>query len=106
MRVHGSCPEHGEYVRLLISARSDACLVAVEGCDVKHVAVRANPDRLHLTISGQRSRMRGAARAEDLKREHKRDQLLHIWTNVGNLCGLVDQAREPSRSSCSGASCG
>lgn len=33
---------------------------------MKHVAVCANPDRLNLAISGQRSRMRGAARAEDL----------------------------------------
>lgn len=45
---------------------SDAGLVAVEGCDVKHVAVCANPDGLHLTIPGQRSRMGGAAWAEDL----------------------------------------
>lgn len=46
---------------------SDAGLVAVEGRDVKHVAVCANPDGLHLAISGQRSGMGGAARAEDLK---------------------------------------
>lgn len=46
---------------------SDAGLVAVEGCDVKHVAVCANPDGLHLTVSGQRSRMGGAAGAKNLK---------------------------------------
>lgn len=46
---------------------SDAGLVAVEGCDVKHVAVCANPDWLHLTVSGQRSRMGGAAGAKNLK---------------------------------------
>lgn len=44
----------------------DASLVAVEGRDMKHVAVRANPDRLHLAIPGQRSRVGRAARAEDL----------------------------------------
>lgn len=44
----------------------DAGLVAVEGCDVKHVAVCANPNGLHLAIPGQRSRMGRAARAEDL----------------------------------------
>lgn len=46
---------------------SDASLVAVEGRDMKHVAVCANPDRFHLTVSGQGSRMGGAARAKDLK---------------------------------------
>lgn len=46
---------------------SDAGLVAVEGRDMKHVAVCADPDRLHLAISRQRSRMGRAARAEDLK---------------------------------------
>lgn len=45
----------------------DAGLVAVEGRDVKHVAVCANPDGLHLAVPGQRSRMGGTARAEDLK---------------------------------------
>lgn len=45
----------------------DAGLVAVEGCDVKHVAVCANPDGLHLAIPRQRGRMGGAAGAEDLK---------------------------------------
>lgn len=45
----------------------DAGLVAVEGRDMKHVAVCANPDGLHLAIPGQRSRMGRAARAEDLK---------------------------------------
>lgn len=46
---------------------SDAGLVAVEGRDVKHVAMCANPDGFHLTVSGQRGRMGGAARAKDLK---------------------------------------
>lgn len=46
---------------------SDARLVAVEGRNVKHVAMCANPDGFHLTISGQRGRMGGAARAKDLK---------------------------------------
>lgn len=46
---------------------SDASFVTVEGRDMKHVAVCANPDGLHLAIPGQRSRMGGAARAEDLK---------------------------------------
>lgn len=67
------------------SAWSDACLVTVEGCDVKHVAVCANSDRFHLTISGQRSGMRGAARAKDLKREDKHDQATTYITNVDNL---------------------
>lgn len=53
-----------------LSVWSDASLVTVERCDVKHVAVCANSDRFHLTISGQRSRMRGAARAKDLKRQY------------------------------------
>lgn len=48
--------------------RSDARLVTVEGRDMEHVAVCADPDRLHLTVSRQRSRMGRAARAEDLKR--------------------------------------
>lgn len=59
-----------------ISVRSDASLVTVEGCDVKHVAMCANSDRFHLTVSGQRSRMRGAARAKDLKRQNIHDELL------------------------------
>lgn len=46
---------------------SNSCLVAVEGCDMKHVTVGANSDRLYLAISRQWSRMRRAARAEDLK---------------------------------------
>lgn len=46
--------------------RSDARLVTVEGRDMEHVAVCADPDRLHLTVSRQRSRMGRAARAEDL----------------------------------------
>lgn len=45
---------------------SDAGLVAVEGRDVEHVAVCADSDGLHLAITGQRCRMGGAARAEDL----------------------------------------
>lgn len=47
-------------------AVSDARLVAVEGRDVEHVAVRAHADRLHLPVARQRRRVRGAARAEDL----------------------------------------
>lgn len=46
---------------------SDARLVAVEGRDVEHVAVRAHPHGLHLPVAGQRGRVRGAARAEDLE---------------------------------------
>lgn len=49
---------------------SDAGLVAVEGRDVKHVAVRAHSDRLHLAISGQWCRVGGATRAEDLEWQH------------------------------------
>lgn len=45
---------------------SDGRLVAVERRDVKHVAVGADPDRLHLAVPRQRSRMRRAAGAEDL----------------------------------------
>ena len=48
-------------------AVSDARLVAVEGRDVEHVAVRAHADRLHLPVARQRRRVRGAARAEDLE---------------------------------------
>lgn len=44
----------------------DAGLVAVEGRDMKHVAVCADPDGFHLAVPGQRSRMGGAARAKDL----------------------------------------
>lgn len=51
---------------LSVVIESDAGLVAVEWCDVKHVAVRADSHRLHLAIPGQRSRMGGAARAENL----------------------------------------
>lgn len=46
---------------------SDARLVAVEGRDVEHVAVCAHPHGLHLPVAGQRGRVRGAARAEDLE---------------------------------------
>lgn len=60
------CPLHG-LCAFGDDQWSDAGLVAVEGRDVKHVAVCANPDGFHLTISGQRSRMGGAARAKDLK---------------------------------------
>lgn len=45
---------------------SDAGFVTVEGRDMKHVAVCANPDRLHLSVPGQRSRVGGAARAKNL----------------------------------------
>lgn len=48
---------------------SDARLVAVEGRDVEHVAVRAHSHRLHLPVAGQRGRVRGAAGAEDLEDE-------------------------------------
>lgn len=37
------------------SVWSDASLVGIEGRDVKHVAVCANSDGFHLTVSGQRS---------------------------------------------------
>lgn len=57
---------------------SDASLVAVEGRDMKHVAVCADPDGFHLTISGQRSRMGGAARAKDLKRHSIILAAIHI----------------------------
>lgn len=33
----------------------DTGLVAVERCDMEHVAVCANPDGLHLAVPGQRS---------------------------------------------------
>lgn len=46
---------------------SNAGLVAVEGGDMKHVAVCTHSDGLHLAIPRQWSRMGGAARAEDLK---------------------------------------
>lgn len=46
---------------------SHARLVAVEGCDVEHVAVCAHADRLHLPVAGQRGRVGGAAGAEDLE---------------------------------------
>lgn len=53
---------------------SNAGFVTVEGRDVKHVAVCANPDGLHLSVSGQGSRVGGAARAKNLKghKKHKR----------------------------------
>lgn len=96
-----------------ISVWSDASLVTVEGCDMKHVAVCANSDRFHLTISGQRSRMRGAARAKDLKRQYIHYQLPYIWTICESLLyrhnspkfGLLAQANKPSHSFYSGASC-
>ena len=50
---------------------SDARLVAVEGRDVEHVAVRAHAHGLHLPVAGQRRRVRGAARAEDLEGEQR-----------------------------------
>lgn len=37
-----------------LGAASHACFVAVEGCDVEHVAVCAHTDRLHLPVAGQR----------------------------------------------------
>lgn len=100
-----------------IPARSHARLVTVEGRDVKHVAVCANPDRFHLTISGQRSRMRGAARAKDLKGQYRRHQPLCpryrrsvcaplLRRRRSPKLGLLAQADQPSHSSCSGASGG
>lgn len=53
----------------VLGLASDARLVAVEGRDVEHVAVRAHPDGLHLPVARQRRRVRGAAGAEDLKLE-------------------------------------
>lgn len=47
--------------------RSNAGLVTVEGRDVKHVAVCANPDGLHLSVTGQRGRVGGAAGTKNLK---------------------------------------
>ena len=65
--VHCICSFCGGLCAFSDNLGSDAGLVAVEGCDMKHVAVCAHPDGLHLAVSGQRSRMGGAARAEDLK---------------------------------------
>lgn len=62
--------------------RSDARLVTVEGRDMEHVAVCADPDRLHLTVSRQRSRMGRAARAEDLKRHIMQCITYHPHDNV------------------------
>lgn len=47
-----------ERVLLVPIWESDGGLVAVERRDVKHVAVGADPDRLHLAVPRQWSRMR------------------------------------------------
>lgn len=67
---------------------SDAGLVTVEGCDVEHVAVCANPDRLHLSVSGQGSRVGGAARAKNLKchNKHKESSSWITWTWKCKFC--------------------
>lgn len=71
---------------------SYASFVAVEGCDMKHVAVCAHSDGLHLAISRQWSRVGGAARAEDLKRQSMKCVICtvlvifyqqHNMTNIG-----------------------
>lgn len=95
------------------SVRSDASLVGVEGRDVKHVAVCANSDGFHLTVSGQRSWMRGAARAKDLKQQSIYIIRYHIYYKYGQsairsfdywLIRLISQ-NTPSHSFYSGASC-
>lgn len=67
---------------------SDAGLVTVEGCDVEHVAVCANPDRLHLSVSGQGSRVGGAARAKNLATAST--VMLSADDSEGSLAGNAD----------------